>query len=294
MPVIAVLTAIVLLLSSSAAEAREPVVSYVKNEKLRLYDLELDERVRGPKLTIPGMVPRFAVSLDGRYVFYSDEGELHLFDRKRDAERAASRHRHLRQPRRADRLGHRPGRPSTTTATARPSSTTAKAKDFVETGLDAMNGHRQTELSLNGRFLATTCVTDCEEDLGGDASAFVQDLSNGLDTAFPDDLTGADDEDEEHPCVNGSGRLVGIDITNPMQRDIFIYDRAAGEALDLPGLNDPMKDDTYCNLDKRGDYIGYFFDNSEFRVYDVAAGDLLELPELPFTTASSFSRPFDG
>ena len=113
------------------------------------------------------------------------------------------------------------------------------AGSFVETGLDAMNGHRQTRLSGDGRFLATTCVTGCEVDLGGDASAYVQDLTAKADTGFPDDLTGADDEDEEHPCVNADGSLVGVDITNPMQRDIFLYDRAAGRARSAAGPQRP-------------------------------------------------------
>ncbi len=285
---------IVALLAAASAEARKPIVSYLDGGVLKLHDLELGADVPAPAITIPGMVPRYALSLDGRYVLWLDDAvpkRLHLYDRASDAEVALPGIDVYMNPGGLtvsstgligfDDNGNGPALVYDSGAGA-----------FVETGLDAMNGHRQTKLSGDGRLLATTCVTGCEVDLGSDASAYVQDLAAKADTAFPDDLTGADDEDEEHPCINADGSLVGVDITNPMQRDVFLYDRAAGALVAIPGLNDPVKDDTYCILDSAGDYVGYSFDNSEFRIYERSSGTLLTLPPLPFSNTSSFTDPY--
>jgi len=289
------LTALVVVVGSLAlaapADARKPVVSYVEGELLKLYDLELDADVAAPAITLAGPNPRYALSHDGRYVFWVEgagQKTLHLFDRASNSQIALP----------GIDVYNNPGglTVSNTGLVAFDNNSNgpavvydSRAGAFVETGLDAANGHRQTRLSGNGLFLATTCVTGCEVDLGSDASAYVQDLTAKADTAFPDDLTGADDEDEEHTCINGDGSLVGIDITNPMQRDIFLFDRTAGAAVPLPGLNDAAEEDTFCVLDSAGDYIGYFRDNSEFRIYERSSATLLTLPTRPFDTMSSFS-----
>jgi hypothetical protein len=281
-------------LAASPAAARAPLISYVEDGTLRLFDAEVGVDVAAPPIEIPGLIPRYSISLNGRFVFWLDDAmpkQLHLFDRASGEEVALPGIDVYTNPGgltvsegglvafddngNGPTLAYDPG-----------------VGDFVDSGLDAMNGHRQSRLSGDGRFLATTCVTGCEVDLGGDASAYVQDLAGGVDTGFPDDLTGADDEDEEHPCVNGDGSLVGIDITNPMQRDIFLYDRTAGAAVSLPGLNDPMKEDTSCVIDEAGEYIGYLFDNDEFRVYERSSGSLLVLEPRPFATSSTFSAPY--
>jgi hypothetical protein len=283
-----------LLVASPSAEARKPIISYIEGGTLKLYDAELGADVASPPIEIPGLVPRYSMSLDGRYVFWLDDAipkRLHLHDRATGQE----------VPLPGIDVYMNPGGLTVSNSGLVAFDDNGNgpalvydpaAGDFVDTGLDAMNGHRQTRLSGNGRFLATTCVTGCEVDLGGDASAYVQDLATRTDTGFPDDLTGADDEDEEHPCVNGDGSLVGVDITNPMQRDVFLYDRAAGALVPLPGLNDPAKEDTFCILDEAGDYVGYLFDNNEFRVYERASASLLALPPRPFSTSSTFTSPF--
>lgn len=285
---------VVALIAAAPADARKPVVSYVDGELLKLYDLELDADVAAPAISLPGPNPRYALSLDGRYVFWVEGGgqkTLHLFDRATAAE----------LPLPGIDVFNNPGglTVANTGLVAFDDNSNgpavvydSAAGAFVDVGLDAANGHRQTRLSGNGLFLATTCVTGCEVDLGGDASAYVQDLAAKADTGFPDNLTGADDEDEEHPCINGDGSLVGIDITNPMQRDIFLYDRTAGAAVPLPGLNDPAKEDTSCVLDSSGNYLGYLFDNSEFRIYERSSTSFLTLPARPFSTMSSFTDPF--
>ena len=283
-----------LLWAASPAAARAPLISYVEDGTLKLYDAELRADVPAPAIEIPGLVPRYSISLDGRFVFWLDDAmpkQLHLFDRATGEEVALPGIDVYMNPGGLtvsndglvafDDNGNGPALVYD-----------SRTGDFIESGLDAMNGHRQTRLSGDGRFLATTCVTDCEVDLGGDASAYVQDLGGQVDTGFPDDLTGADDEDEEHPCVNGDGSLVGIDITNPMQRDIFLYDRAAGAAIPLPGLNDPMKEDTFCVIDEAGEHIGYLFDNDQFRVYERSSSSLLTLEPRPFATSSTFSSPY--
>lgn len=284
----------VALLAAAPAQARKPIVSYIDGGALKLYDLELDADVPAPAITIPGLVPRYSMSLDGRYVLWVDNDvpkKLHLFDRESGTELALLGIDVYANPGGLtvsntgligfENNGNGP-------AVVYDSATGA----FVETGLDAMNGHRQTKLSGDGLFLATTCVTGCEVDLGGDASAYVQDLTAKADTAFPDNLTGADDEDEEHTCIDEDGSLVGIDITNPMQRDIFLYDRTAGAAVPLPGLNDPVKENTFCVIDSAGDYIGYLFDNSEFRIYERSSSSLLALPPRPFNSSSTFTEPY--
>jgi hypothetical protein len=286
--------ALVLIAAAPAAAQRKPIISYVDGGSLNLYDAELGADVVAPPITIPGLVPRYSISLDGRFVLWLDDAvpkRLHLYDRASGQE----------VPLPGVDVYMNPGGltvsdtgligfDDNSNGPARVYDSAAGA--FVATGLDAMNGHRQTRLSGDGRLLATTCVTGCEVDLGSDASAYVQDLAAMSDTGFPDDLTGADDEDEEHPCVNGDGSLVGVDVTNPMQRDIFLYDRGADAVVPMPGLNDPAEQDTSCVLDARGDHVGYLFDNSEFRVYDRASASLLSLPPRPFTTSSTFSAPY--
>jgi hypothetical protein len=223
------------------AAARKPIIPYVDpaTDKLVFYDAELGTNVPAPDITIPGPLRRFAVSFDGRFVFYADaDKKLHLYDRATAAERPL------------------PGidvAPSPTGLTVSDNGKLAFDNDsngpavvydsgagkFVNTGLAADNRHRQSHLSADGRFLVTTCVTGgmhCVIDndmVTSDSDVFVQDLTTKADTGFPDDASGTDDIDEEHPCVNGDGTLVGAD-NGAAHKDVFVYDRAHGTSSRSP------------------------------------------------------------
>ena len=60
-------------LAAASADARKPIVSYLDGGVLKLHDLELGVDVPAPAITVPGMVPRYALSLDGRYVLWLDD-----------------------------------------------------------------------------------------------------------------------------------------------------------------------------------------------------------------------------
>ena len=289
------------LFAAPAAEARKPIIADVDpaTDRLRLYDAELGRDVRAPAITIPGPVRRFSTSLDGRYIVYVDGNRrIHLFDRSTARERALPGIDVYSDP------GEIPGglAVSNTGRIAFDNNGNgpalvydAVAGRFVETGLPPDNGHRQNHLSGDGRFLATTCVTGamrCAAESGGtDADLFVQDLTTRLDTGFPDNVRGAD-RDEEHPCIDGDGSLVGADVGQPVQRDVFIYDRGAGAELQLPGLNEPAAADVNCVLDAAGDYIGLDDNAGNFRLYERATSSRVALPPGRISPPAWFSSPF--
>lgn len=290
------LAAVVCLFLPVAAEARKPIISYVEGGQLKLFDAELNVDITPPSVAIPGMVPRYSMSLDGRYVVWVDDAspkQIHVLDRDSGNEVPLAGINVYANPggltiSNSARIGFDDN--GNGPALVYDSASQA----FIDTGLGAANKHRQPRLSGDGLFLATTCAdaANCEVDLGPDANAYVQNLSTGTDTGFPDNLTGATDEDEEHPCINGDGSLVGVDITNPMKRDIFLFDRSSGTVVPLPGLNDVGKDDTNCVIDSSGGYIGFIFDNTTFRVFERASGNYLILPANKFIGTMTFSDPF--
>jgi pimeloyl-ACP methyl ester carboxylesterase len=153
---------------------------------------------------------------------------------------------------------------------------------FVDTGLGASNTQRQTAISGDAGFLATTCMTGCVTDQGADSSAFVQDLASKTDTGFPDNLSGADARDEEHPCVDGDGSRVGIDIPNPAKRDVYVRDRPSSTNVPLPGTaNSAADDDFFCALDGDGQYLGYFRQTATdftFRLLELGSGTSVTVP----------------
>ena len=166
---------------------------------------------------------------------------------------------------------------------------------FVETGLAANNGHRQTRLSGHGLFLATTCNdSNCVDDLDIGADPYVQDLSTKLDTAFPAEAL----VDEEHPCIDAAGSFVGLDKRASlldMEKDIFLFDRSVSPAqpVDVPGLNTALKRDEFCVIDAAGEFIGFYFDNTAFRVYQRPSQTFLALPtDKEFDNTSLFSAPY--
>jgi hypothetical protein len=285
--------AIVALAIPASASARKPIISYIEGNELRLYDAELDQDA-----TLPVAVPnpaaqfRYSISLDGRYVFFNDAAKkLHLLDRTTGQE----------VPLPGIDVYANPNflTVSTNGLLAFDNNANGPAVvydsatgQFVNTGLPPMNGHRQTKLSGNGQFLASTCgpSAGCVVDLGSDSNPYVQNLSGQTDTGLPDDNA----SDEEDPCINGDGSLVGWHKGVPNaagQKNIFLYNRATASFVNLPNLNDPVEDDTFCVLDAAGDYVGFNRENAGFRLYERASASILALPNRPFDTRSTFSAP---
>jgi hypothetical protein len=167
---------------------------------------------------------------------------------------------------------------------------------FVPTGLSTSGnaGPRDPALSGDGKFLATTCITGpgttCPNpNLNSTHSTlFVQSLVTQTDTGLPfiDPKAGAGGTDEEHPCIDANGGLVGADAVDPntvnpppnFQSDVYVFDRSTGSDLTIPGLNTPGKDTIHCVLSFGGAYVGVSDDNGVVRAYDVAAGSQIAVP----------------
>ncbi len=279
------------LLAPASALAREPVISYVDETGVfRLYDEELNAEVDPPP-AVPANFPgfRYAISLDGRYIVFNDtQKKLHLLDRATNTQ--------IPLPGVDVYTANGPGG-LTVSNTGRiafddngngPAVVYESATgQFVDTGLVASNGLRQTRLSGDGVFLGAI-------DAGQDP--YVQDLSSKSDTGFPKDAVLA----EAHPCMDADGSLFGFDkpagIALPY--DVYLFDRSVSppQAVDLPGLNDSLKDETNCVLDAAGDYIGLIYDQAgtaTFRVYSRASAAFLTLPpDKEFDSRSLFSAPY--
>jgi hypothetical protein len=287
---------LLVLLLVAQAEARKPVIAHVDQttNRLGLYDAELGNDLPAPMLTIPN-ARRFAVSFDGRYIAYGDaDKKLHLFDRATESEVPLPGIDFATNP--IDLTVSNTGLIGFDDGGDGPAYVySSMTRALIETGLDPANGHRQSHLSGDGTFLATTCVTGsggCEvEDGGSDADAFVQDLNTKQDTAFPDNLSGAD-QSEEHPCINGNGSLVGVDIGNPIQRDVFLHSRATGTAVPLPGFNSATQDEVNCVLDAAGDYVGADDNAGNFKVYERSTASFVALPPGKITSRAWFVAPY--
>lgn len=295
------LVALGLLLAAPAvASARAPLISYVgSGGVLRLYDAETKADVEPPPpVTANFMGFRYALSQNGRYVVFNDAAKtLHLLDRATNSQRPLPGIDVYTNPGGLtvsdtgligfDDNGNGP-------AVVYDSARGA----FVDTGLAANNGHRQTRLSADGRFLGTTCNdSNCVDDLDMGADPYVQDLAAKLDTGFPNDPN----LDEEHPCINGDGSLFGFDKRRAAAQpyDVFLFDRRVSPpaAVDLGGANDPLKDETNCVLDASGQYVGLIYDQANtatFRVWDRSAAAFLPLPPgKEFDSRSLFSVPYE-
>jgi hypothetical protein len=289
----------VLLLVPATASAREPVISYVdENGTFRLYDAEIEAEIDPPPPVPAGFVGfRHGMSLNGRYIVFNDdppERKLHLLDRATNTE----------LPLPGIDVYANPGglTVSDTGLIAFDDNGNGPALvydsatgSFVDTGLLANNGHRQTRLSGDGRFLATTCNdSNCGDDLDTGADPYLQDLSTKLDTGFPNDANA----DEEHPCIDADGSVLGLDkrpSAADMQPDIFLFDRSVSppQAISVTGVNTADEPDAFCVLDAAGDYLGYLDNNTEFRVFAIAAGTFLALPpDKEFDNRSLFSAPY--
>jgi hypothetical protein len=285
------------LAAPAAALANEPVISYVHANgdgtfTLRLYDEQSETEVTPPP--VPAFAPpqfRYGISMNGRYIVFNDaDKKLHLLDRATNSQ--------IPLPGIDVYTADGPG--SLTVSDAGliafdkngngPALVYNSATgQFVDAGLAANNGHRQTHLSADGHFLGTTCNDDnCEDNLDMGADPYVQDLGTKLDTGFPNDAT----FDEEHPCIDGDGSVFGFD--KGAIKDVFLFDRSQSPpaAISVPGMNDPLKNETNCVLDAEGQYVG-FFDGTAFQVYYRGSGTFLMLdPGKEFDTTSLFSAPY--
>jgi hypothetical protein len=294
---LALAVCVLLLLAPAAALADYPVISYLdENGVFRLYEAEFATEVDPPP-PVPANFPgfRYAVSLNGRYIVFNDAGKkLHLLDRATNAQLPLPGIDVYTDPGALtvsdngliafDNNGSGP-------ALVYDSST----GQFVDTGLPAGNGHRQTRLSADGRFLGTTCDTGCFPDLDFGADPYVRDLTSKADTGFPNDATA----DEEFPCINGDGSLVGFDKRSGIvPYDVHVFDRSVSppQELSLPGLNGSLTDETHCVLDRVGAYVGLTYSGTPaFRVYQVASQEFLTLPaDKEFDSRSMFSEHYSA
>ncbi|TMM08157.1 MAG: hypothetical protein E6G00_12990 [Actinobacteria bacterium] len=257
------------------AIARRPVVAYLSNGHLGLYDSQTHHDLATPPL--PAGVQRFSISQNGRYIVYLDptSKHIHLFDRYV--------HRELSLPG-IDASDH--GNPTMSVSNTgliafdhATSDTTqvydSRAKHLIDTGLPADNAHRQPSISADGHYVATTCLDHCITPSNGD-DAYVQDLRTKQNVPFPDNLAGSDGG-EEHPCINGDGSLVGIDITKGMVMNIYLYSQSGANLLPVP--NDPGVANAHCALDQSGQHV--VLENpatSVDRLYDRLTGALVPLP----------------
>jgi hypothetical protein len=85
---LAVLLAGAALMAPAAADAREPVISYIDaNGVFRLYDEETEQELPPPPVPADFIGFRHGMSLDSRYIVFTDEQrKLHLLDRATNSE----------------------------------------------------------------------------------------------------------------------------------------------------------------------------------------------------------------
>ena len=282
-----------LCLLPSVAVARKPVIAYVDDTtgKLKLYDAETAAEAAAPDLTIPlvGVFRIFAVSHDGRYVAWLDSAEkIHLFDRSTAAEVALPGIDVDPDPRSlAVSNDGRIAFDNNVNGLARVYDSASGS--FVDTGFPVgATGHRQTRLSGDGRLLATTCITGAgkcvvDSDTNSDVDAYVQRLTPAppADTGFPDNLSGAANRGEEHPCIDGDGSIVGVDIVVGANKiDLFLFDRTAGQVLNIPELKNPAVNEVNCILDAGGDYVGLNDQvNGGFKLFERSSKLFVPLPD---------------
>ncbi len=302
------LFAVLALALAGAAQARKPIVAYIDQttHKLALYDAETGANLTPPSITItstPGFQDAMAMSFDGRYVFYAgSDDKLHLFDRSG-----------------AGSAVPLPGIDIYAKPTGLSVSNTglvafdnnvngpavvydSASGSFVDSGLDSSTNHsRQSHLSGDGHFLATTCndlAPACPVDSGGHSQLFVQDIPGKADTANPPfDLGNSlDGVDKEHPCINNDGSLVGADVNEggTVGKQVEIYNRSLGSLVTPPGLNSAANvDDVHCVMSQGAAYIGLISDN-EFKVYEMSSASFLMLPAdiKAISNPISFVMPF--
>ena len=270
-------------LAPASASARKPLIAYVEGGQFKLYDAEIGADVAAPPIPVHAPPFRFAISRNGRYVFFDDAAnKLHLYDRDVDSELSLPNIDVYPTP---GFLTVSDGgllafdNNSNGPALVYDSAT----KQFVSTGFPADNKNRQTQLSPGGGFLITTCddaVDKCPTPTNG-SDPFLQDLTGMTNLSLGGAVDAA--KDEEHPCISNGAALVGWDKTGTGDKDIFLYDRNAMAFLATTNLNDPNNDDTHCSMDAAGEYVA-LTSNNAFALYEVASDTRVMLPAKPFET----------
>jgi hypothetical protein len=267
-----------LLLAPATAAARRPVISYIdEHGALRLYDATRKKDIHPPRVRTfrPIKQFRYGISANGRYVVYNDSAKnLHLLDRATRGE----------VPLPGVNVYTNPGNLSVSNAGLiafdQNGNGSARVYDgarrrFVDTGLPADNGHRQTRLSADGRFLATSCTERCVRDTGGGADVFLQDLRTRSDTGFAADKS----RDEESPCLNRDGSRLALDAAAAppadQEHDVFLF--LNGLLTPLAGVNTPNEEDRYCALDPSGGFLSFVTASTTFKLYDMW-GKFVTLP----------------
>jgi hypothetical protein len=268
-----------LLLAPATAAPRRPVISYIdEHGALRLYDATRKKDIHPPP--VPTFRPikqfRYGISANGRYVVYNDNAKnLHLLDRATRRE----------VPLPGVNVYINPGNVSVSNsgliAFDNNGNGPARVYDgvrrrFVDTGLPADNGHRQTRLSADGHFLATSCTERCVRDTGGGADVFLQDLRTRSDTGFAADRS----RDEEHPCLTTDGSRLALDAAAAppadQTHDVFLFLNGFLMPLDT-GVNTPNEEDRYCALDPSGAFLSFVTASTTFKLYDMW-GKFVTLP----------------
>jgi Ca2+-binding RTX toxin-like protein len=267
---------VVSFLVPGVAGARKPIISYLQGGQVHFYDAQLGTEL-APVDVSPG-ASRFGVSLNGRFVLSNDaQNDLHLFDRATGQQVPLPGIDVYNNP--AFLTASSFGLLAFDNNVNGPAVVYDSSKgQFVPTGFPANNGHRQPILSGTGLSLATTCSMNCVVDLGTDSNPYVQNLQTMTDTGVPDNPN----QDEEDPCINWRGTLVGWDGGVPTandQKDITLYNATKRAYVQVPGLNNGMLDDTHCVLDGPGDYIAFARQNDNtLKLYSRATAQLVPIP----------------
>jgi hypothetical protein len=303
-----------LLALAPAAWARKPLISYVDaQETFQLYDAEAGANVSPPPpVPVPGGKAaqfRWGMSPNGRFIVFKDEKQmLHLLDRADDKELPLPGIDASKKP--ENLTVSDSGLIAFDDGAEKPTWVyDSAAKQFVDVGLgDAdpskpENVLRQPRLSGDGSFMIGTCFdnaeTACFTTGDSDSDVFVQNLA--AKQAVPDfpDEPEKNGKDEEHPCINRDGTLIAVEKPNPMQKDIFLFQRSGNEftQVNTPELNDPEKDDRFCQLSADGAYLSLVREEQggggepEFKLYERSSQSFVDLPELPFDNRSTLSDP---
>jgi hypothetical protein len=247
------------------------------------------------------------MSLNGRYIVFNDaEKKLHLLDRSSEQQ----------VPLPGIDVNNNPGNLTVSDEgliafdnNSNPPTYVydSSTGQFFDVGLgdadltEPTNHIRQPRFSGDGNFMVGTCEDaeeKCESTKDGDSDVYMQDISAKQEVPeFPDEPAG-NGVDEEHPCINGDGTLVGVErkAVESNDKDVFLFERSgtAFAKLEVPGQNDPENDDRYCQLSADGGYVSLIHEEggeATLRLFERATESFVELPELPFDFRSTLSDP---
>jgi hypothetical protein len=309
-----------LLALAPVASARKPIISYVDEQgHFQLYDAETGANVSpSPPVPAPegkGSQLSWATSANGRYIAFNDaKGKLHLLDRTSNQE--------VKLPDVAVGKGGTVNLTVSDTGligydnNSNPPTFVLDSGtgQYVDVGLgdadpsEPTNVLRQPRFSGDGSFMVNTCFDNAETACFGtgdsDSDVYMQDLSTKKQVPeFPDEPKG-ESVDEEHPCINGDGTLIGVERKPEKlskNKDIFLFQRTGAKftELEAPNLNDPENEDRFCEISPDGAYVSLIREVKEeenvlaveFKLYERSSQSFVELPSLPFDRRSTLSEP---